>query len=145
MTAFKLAIGGLKDFRNDLKALSRNAPKVLQRANKQVAEAVAPSVRAAYARQYRQRTGRSAKGIRAVATQTKAGVRIGGARRPYMLGQEFGSRRFKQFRPYVVSRRGRGGRGYFLYPTIRKMGREIVDIYWAAMDREFRKTYPERS
>ena len=148
MTEYKLVIVGLADFRRDLKALSRVAPRALQRANKQVAEAVAPSVRAAYARQYTQRTGRSRKAIRAVATQTKAGVRIGGKRRPYMLGQEFGSSRFKQFRPWTGGGGvggGAGSKGRFLYPTIRRMGREIVDIYWAALDREFRKPFPERS
>lgn len=144
MTAYKLVVVGLADFRRDLRKLSRDAPRALRRANKVVAQTVAPRVRVAYGQHYTQRTGRTRRAIRAVATQTKAGVRIGGKRRPYMVGQEFGSKKFKQVPAYVVARGGRGARGTFLYPAIRKMGPEITDIYWAAMDREFRKPFPER-
>lgn len=147
MTEYKLVIVGLADFRRDLRKLSRDAPRALSRANKVVAQTVTPRVRVAYGQHFTNRTGGTRRAIRAVATQTKAGVRIGGKRRPYMLGQEYGSTRFKQFRPWTGGGGvggGRGSRGRFLWPTIRRMGREITDIYWAAMDREFRKSFPER-
>lgn len=40
-------------------------------------------------------------------------------------GMEFGSKRFKQF-PAYSGRQGKGGKGYFIYPTLRQIQPEII-------------------
>lgn len=136
MADARLVIEGLSDFRRDLRRASKDAPKALQKANKAVAERVTPAVQAAYSARYTTRSGRGRRGIRAVATQTSAGIRIGGARVPYLIGQEFGSLRFRQFFPWT------GKQGRFLYPTIRGLSSEITDIYWDEMDKAFANPFP---
>jgi len=49
----------------------------------------------------------------------------GGTTRSLWPGLEFGSKRFSQF-PSYSGRYGRGGRGYFIYPTLRKLQPELV-------------------
>ena len=49
----------------------------------------------------------------------------GGTTRSLWPGLEFGSKRFRQF-PSYSGRYGRGGRGYFIYPTLRKLQPELV-------------------
>ena len=49
----------------------------------------------------------------------------GGTTRSLWPGFEFGSKRFKQF-PAYSGRYGRGGRGWFIYPTLRKLQPELV-------------------
>lgn len=140
-----LAIEGLAEFRRNLRSVSRDAPKAIQRINKRSAEVLTPRVVAAYRQRYRQRTGRGARAIRAVATQSRAGIRIGGARAPYLIGQEFGSNRFKQFAPWSgPSPSGRGSAGRFLFPTIRSSADELRGIWFREFDREFATPFPGR-
>ena len=146
MTEFRFEIEGLDDFRRDLRRLSKDAPKAMTRAGKRAAQLVAPRVQAAYARRYRQRSGRGARSIRAVATQRGAGVRIGGARAPYVVGQEFGSNKYRQFAPWSgPSASGRGSAGKFLYPTIRGLDDEILAFYAKELDVELVKVFREQS
>lgn len=49
----------------------------------------------------------------------------GGTTKELWPGMEFGSKRFKQF-PVYSGRFNRGGRGYFIYPTLRDNQRELV-------------------
>ena len=49
-------------------------------------------------------------------------------------GYEFGSNKFKQF-PSYSGRMGRGSRGWFIYPTLRKEQRNIVSQWTAAFNR----------
>lgn len=49
----------------------------------------------------------------------------GGTTRQLWPGFEFGSKRFKQF-PSYSGRFGRGGRGYFIFPTLRRLQPELV-------------------
>lgn len=49
----------------------------------------------------------------------------GGTTRQLWPGFEFGSKRFKQF-PTYSGRFGRGGRGYFIFPTLRRLQPELV-------------------
>lgn len=49
-------------------------------------------------------------------------------------GYEFGSNRYKQF-PSYSGRQGRGSRGWFIYPTLRKNQNEIVKQWTAAFNR----------
>ena len=49
----------------------------------------------------------------------------GGTTRQLWPGFEFGSKRFKQF-PTYSGRFGRGGRGWFIFPTLRRLQPELV-------------------
>ena len=49
-------------------------------------------------------------------------------------GLEFGSNKFKQF-PAYSGRQGRGSRGWFIYPTLRRIQPELVNKWEAAFDR----------
>ena len=49
-------------------------------------------------------------------------------------GVEFGSNKFKQF-PTYSGRQGRGSRGWFIYPTLRRIQPELINKWEAAFDR----------
>jgi hypothetical protein len=49
----------------------------------------------------------------------------GGTTQQLWGGEEFGSNKFKQF-PIWSGRYGRGSRGWFIYPTLRKLQPEIL-------------------
>lgn len=55
---------------------------------------------------------------------------------PYVLGAEFGAKRYPQFKPW----RGNGDEaGYWLFPAVRDMRDEIVDAYADEIERIFGK------
>ena len=49
-------------------------------------------------------------------------------------GYEFGSNNFKQF-PTYSGRQGRGSRGWFIYPTLRRIQPELINKWEAAFNR----------
>jgi hypothetical protein len=49
-------------------------------------------------------------------------------------GLEFGSNKFKQF-PSYSGRQGRGSRGWFIYPTLRRIQPELVNKWNESFDR----------
>jgi hypothetical protein len=49
-------------------------------------------------------------------------------------GLEFGSNKFKQF-PSYSGRQGRGSRGWFIYPTLRRIQPELITKWTAAYNR----------
>jgi hypothetical protein len=49
-------------------------------------------------------------------------------------GMEFGSNKFKQF-PSYSGRQGRGSRGWFIYPTLRRIQPELIKKWEVAFDR----------
>ena len=49
-------------------------------------------------------------------------------------GMEFGSNKFKQF-PSYSGRQGRGSRGWFIYPTLRRIQHELINKWEASFDR----------
>jgi hypothetical protein len=49
-------------------------------------------------------------------------------------GTEFGSNRYRQF-PIWSGREGRGSKGWFIYPTLRRIQPKIVSEWTAAFDR----------
>jgi hypothetical protein len=49
-------------------------------------------------------------------------------------GHEFGSNRYRQF-PVWSGREGRGSKGWFIYPTLRRIQPKIVSEWTAAFDR----------
>jgi len=58
----------------------------------------------------------------------------GGNTRAVWAGLEFGSNRFRQF-PSWSGRYGRGSRGWFIYPTLRKIQPELTRKWEEATDR----------
>jgi hypothetical protein len=49
-------------------------------------------------------------------------------------GVEFGSNKFKQF-PTYSGRQGRGSRGWFIYPTLRRIQPELINKWEQSFDR----------
>lgn len=150
-------IAGLRELRNELKRIEPGLQREMQRENKAFAARVVPRVQAAYNAIYPKPTsqkkragGGRRKGtvsqIRAVATQTSSGIRIGGARYRYMMGQEFGSNKYPQFRPWTgPGPGGRGSQGRFLYPTIRGEMPNVVKRYQSeVIDKVVARAFPER-
>lgn len=122
----RITVQGLSELRRGLRAANANAPRLVQVANKKVAQTVAEKAEQRYARRYRSRSGRGATSIRALASQSRAQVALGGARAPYLPGQNFGSfGRYPQFVPKATPDR-------FLYRTIaderQRIEREYLDV-----------------
>lgn len=154
-TSQAIYVAGLKELRNELKRMEPGLQREIQRENKAFASRVVPRVQAAYSTQYpkpttkRKRTARrkgTVSQIRAVATQTSSGIRIGGARYPWMVGQEFGSNRLKQFAPWTgPGPGGRGSRGRYLYPTVRAEMPNVLKRYqMEVIDKVAARAFPER-
>lgn len=170
MATSTLRVEGLRELRSDLRALDRTLPKSIQAANKDFAQEVAGVVRGVYQGQHPAKSGRGAASIRGLGSQSRATVAIGSVRAPYMLGQEFGANRrvsvgggyyniyygargrnlrrttMRQFPPYKYSPTGRGGEGYFLWPTLRQrlphlMGRYLEGIEAALAGRAGPETW----
>jgi len=57
----------------------------------------------------------------------------GGTTQQLWGGSEFGSNKFKQF-PVWSGKEGRGSRGWFIYPTLRKEQPHIIDQWENAFD-----------
>jgi hypothetical protein len=53
-------------------------------------------------------------------------------------GIEFGSNKFKQF-PAYSGRSGRGSRGWFIYPTLRRIQPELINKWEQSFDRIIKK------
>lgn len=58
----------------------------------------------------------------------------GGTTKELWPGMEFGSKKYKQF-PLWSGRYGRGGKGYFIYPTLRQEQPYIVGQWEESFDR----------
>lgn len=155
-----IRVEGLRELRSALRSVDKALPKNLQVENKAFAQEVAGVVRGVYQGQHPAQSGRGAASIRGLASQSSASIALGSARAPYMLGQEFGAnqraslggRRYgvaggrarsikkssmRQFPRYVPSDSGRGGRGYFMYPTLRARLPRLQQRYLEAIDRAF--------
>lgn len=133
----EVRIEGLRELNNALRILGGNElAKELHGIHKEIAGDVVARAQRLYRGAYEQRTGKTAGRIRALATRTSASVAIGGRRAPHMLGQEFGSHQFHQFRTW----RGSGAdAGYFLYPAIRAEAPEIPERYGDVIERRFER------
>ncbi len=132
---------GLRELRTELRRYSKQAPKVVQAANKEVAQDVVDKslkkmrglggVHAHAARM---------KSIRPRAGADWAGIVIGGKAKKHgpALGAEFGS---KQFRQFPAWRGNDTGAGYAVWPTIRKESEMIrenyIDLLQRALDKGF--------
>ena len=86
---------------------------------------------------------RVAEGVKVSKTSKIGEFRYGFARQKFSGGAttqtlwggvEFGSNKFKQF-PTYSGRQGRGSRGWFIYPTLRKIQPELINKWEAAFAR----------
>jgi hypothetical protein len=136
-------VEGLAKLAKDLRAIDPKLAKELQKTNKEAAGKVAQAAKSAYSGRHRQRSGKGASSIRPLATQTRAQVALGGARAPYMLGQEFGSAQGpnkQQFPPYS----GNGpSAGYFFYPAVRAEADKLTETYAKALDQVIKPVFPD--
>lgn len=128
-------VEGLKELRAELRKVDMH--KGLQKAGKKVAEKVAERTRSA-ASGLGGVTVREVPTIKALASQTRAQVKVGGS--PWSMGSLFGSVRYRQFRPW----RGSGpGAGYYLWPQLAEMRDEITDTYADEIERLLARAFPD--
>jgi hypothetical protein len=132
----KVEIVGLAELRSALKAADSKAPKALQKANKAVAKRVADKVQQKYSRRYRSVSGKGQRSIRALATATKAQVALGSTGVPYLVGQNFGSRRFRQFMTPATP-------DYFLFRTWEEERDHTMDTFVDMLDEVLSEAFPK--
>ncbi len=123
----RVNVVGLRELRNELKAIDGKAQKGLQKANKRAAaEVIVPAARHLAEGRHNPRWGSEAIGtIRALASQTRAQVALGSAKVRWAAGHEFGSIKYKQFPPSIGYRAG----GYALYAAIDQEQDKLIDVY----------------
>jgi hypothetical protein len=124
MTAAAITVEGLDELRRALKkAEDVDALAGIKAANRDIGLMV---VAAAKTRAFgvSRMAASAAQTLRATNTAGYAGVRLGSAAKPFAAGAEFGSIRYRQFKPWRGS-----GAGYFLYPTVRDKTPEIINQY----------------
>lgn len=144
MGGIGMRVRGLKELGQELRRIEPGMQREIQKVNKSAVKKIVPIVHRAYRGQYRT-SGRSLRGIRATASQRRASITIGGARFPYLIGQEFGSNKWPQFRPWTgpAPGGGVGSRGRFLYPTMRDdVPASVMEDYLDAFDKLFRRAFP---
>lgn len=135
----KVEVRGLNEFSRALKDLNGDWPKQLRQAAKDAANIVASDAKRR-ALAVGGAIRKAAPSIKGGGTQRGAYVKLGGARYPYALGGEFGSIRYKQFKPW----RGNGrDAGYALYPAIRANNDEIVEQFGDALEDISRRAFPD--
>jgi len=137
-------VRGFNEFRRALRAADARFPRELAQANKRIAGAiVVPEARARAARRTNPNPGHAVRdSIRALGSQSRVQVAMGGARVPQAIGHEFGSVKYKQF-PARSPRQGRGNTGYFFYPAIRASIPAIRDVYGDMLDALAEEAFPD--
>lgn len=131
-------VDGLTELNRALRAIGPEAQKELKEASREVAGFVASDARSA-AYSQGSTLAHIAPSIQAKGLQTSASVQLGGSAYPMAGGAEFGSIRYKQFRPW----RGNGpDAGYAVYPTIRRDANKIVDTFEDRVGRIIDKRFP---
>lgn len=128
--ANEVHMAGLNEFVKDLRKVDKQFPRDVSKAMREAAKTVEGDARSRYQQRYKQGTSgsstRSVKGITAFASARSAGIKFGGPKRPWLAGQEFGSNKYKQFRPWTgPGPQGGGSHGRFVWPAIRS---EIDDV-----------------
>lgn len=132
-------VHGLPELSRALKAIGPDAQKELREASRRVARFVADDARAA-ALSIGGVAAHVAPSIKPVGGVSGAGVALGGAAYPMAGGAEFGSLRFKQFKPW----RGNGSdAGYFVYPAIRADADRIETEFTDAVDDIIKRRFPQ--
>lgn len=138
-------IEGLDEFRASLRAAGKEYGRAMGQANKRAAEFVAAEARTRAI----SRGGSAAKGaqsIKASAAQKAAMVAIGGPRYQWMLGAEFGAKKYKQFPPWRGNQwqpDANNGVGYFLHPAIRDTRERFEEMYLEELDTVAKSAFPK--
>ena len=140
--SMRIDVEGLKDFRRQLRTAGDGRySKELQRINKAAVQDIASAARRRYSSHYTSKRGKHVGSIRALASQRRAQVAIGGPKAPGALGQEFGSNSLPQFKAW----RGSDSKaGYFLWPAIRSGIGQARQEYEAELDKLLRKAFPNK-
>lgn len=134
----------LAEFRRQLKALGGDWPKRLRKVNANVAKQASAAIKSAYSSRYTRRSGSGVGSIRGSGGQSEASVAFGGMKAPYMVGQEFGSNRYRQFAPWTgKGPGGKGSQGRFAYPTLRAMTPDIKEQHGKEIDDLFSEAFPD--
>lgn len=136
----KHCIEGLDDFTGDLRAMSKalDGGEAMKDANYAVGMVVVDAAKSRAGGLGRMEA-KAAQSLTAGRAQRAASVAIGGAKFPFALGAEFGSDRYRQFRPW----RGSGKTaGYWLWPAVRSEGEQIERVYAEALDDITRRAFP---
>ena len=123
-------VHGLTELNRALRGISKEAQGDLKEASRKVAEFVASDAKAA-AYSLGGVAAHVAPSIGRVGGVSSAGVAFGGARYPMAGGAEFGSIRYKQFKPW---RGNSSSAGLFVYPSIRRDADRIETEYRDAID-----------
>lgn len=130
VNAGTVRVSGMRELNKALREVSKETQGELKEASRGVAEFVASDSRSA-AQSLGGVAAKTAPSISPVGGVKGAGVALGGARFPFAGGAEFGSVRFKQFKPW---RGNSSGAGYFVYPSIRRNAERIEDEFTAAVE-----------
>jgi HK97 gp10 family phage protein len=149
---------GLREFRRELKQAGQQWPKELRQANKDAAEIVAADARRRAPRGPHLGGGRVrpvVSSIRALASQGRGQVAIGGASTPHAQVLEFGGtipRRGQTGTAAIQARHGSFAKAGlsvtpvraqpYLYPALAAKADEVVEFYGEALDRVYRRAFP---
>jgi len=131
-------VDGLAELNRALRAIGPEAQKELREASKKVAGFVAKDAASA-ASSIGGVAAKTAPSIKPVGGVGGAGVAFGGSAYPFAGGAEFGSIRFKQFKPW---RGSDSNAGYFVYPSIRRDADRIVTEFSDAVEQVISRNFP---
>lgn len=112
-------VDGLTELIRDLRAVDRNLARSVTKGFK---DAMSAQLKPTAQRNIGgQPVPKSAAMISAFGTQSEAGLKLHYSRFPWAAGAEFGSRRFRQFRPWVGNQWTGAGQfpGYMIGPAFR--------------------------
>lgn len=144
--AVKMDVVGLREMRRDLKRIDNELVKGLNQSLKEAAQPIVDDARHRYRLRYPKKTGSktSEKGMRAAISYGGAAVRIGrsGKRYRYLIGQEFGAKKYKQFPTWRPHPSGRGARGYFFWPAINDGADDVHNEIEKVLKRATRSSPP---
>ena len=137
-------IQGLGKLRKDLKAMGPEFRKGLDDELKAAVKPIADEAKASYRRIHPKRSGGkgSQRGIRHSASSGRVRVILGGTRYPYLLGQEWGSDRFKFFPP-ATQRKPPKERGYFFWPAVVAGREELSKRIEAVVDKSISDNFSD--
>ena len=115
-------IKGLREFRNAVRKVDASMPKDMGRALKEISTDIVEKARERAQGLPGKASESFAGGLKAKSDQTAAKVTLDATRYPTLLGDEFGSKRYRQFQPWLGNQYQspfESGPGYALHPTIR--------------------------
>jgi hypothetical protein len=144
VTEVDIRVSGLNELVRNWRAIYPQLPRLIRDNNRKFANRLVDPIQQRYDRRYPRVSGQGRRTVRATAAAARASLVIGGARAPYMPGQEFGSDKYPQFRPWTGrAPGGRGSRGRFLYPVIREEMPGLVDEYYDSLMGALGVAFPE--